>query len=295
MLVNGCDCSIVIKTEHREIDVPYSDETLREDIKILEEMAAIEGDGVCRGLRKVCGVTGCFVTPLTINTVPVLLFLALGVASEPVLIPETRNLFKYDLKLLPMEDTEVFSLIQDRKNGRKIFEGCRVKSFELRIFRNEAIKIKLDISGNCVPRDYIAQSQTSEMSGTVEGKEQGERFNSDFVKYSINGQEYKNIYGVTLSTKKESGTKTELLIKRTLQYGTDLPAVIENMIITAQLIRDKYEYRFFGTFRITINKLVLISDETEVNTHGAVISPIKYFVSGGVNAEVFTSEGELIP
>ena len=62
MLVNGCDCSIVIKTAHREIDVPYSDETLREAVSFLKEEASIEGDGVCRGLRKNNGVKGCIVT-----------------------------------------------------------------------------------------------------------------------------------------------------------------------------------------------------------------------------------------
>jgi hypothetical protein len=35
---------------------------------------------------------------------------------------------------------------------------------------------------------------------------QEERFSGDFVTYKINGQDYKNIYGVTLSTKKENGT-----------------------------------------------------------------------------------------
>jgi hypothetical protein len=287
MLVNGCECSIVIKTSHHERDIPYSDETLREDIKILEEMATIEGDGVCRGLPKVCGVTGCVVTPLTIETVPLLLYLAMGAASEPLLIPETRNLYKYDLKLIPMEDTENFNIIQDRKNGRKIFEGCHVKSFELRLMRNETIKLKLDIGSDFIPREYTEQD--------IFECETGERFNSDFVTYNINGHDYKNIYGITINSKKESETRTELLIKRALQHGADLPTVIENMTITAQLIRDKYEYRFFGAFRITISKLVLVSDETEVNTSGAVISPIKYFVTGGAKAEVFTSKGELIP
>jgi len=296
MLVNGSDCSIVIKTAHHEKDIPYSDETLREDIKILEEKASIEGDGVCRGLRKVCGITGCVVTPLTIKNAPLLLFVAMGAAGTPVLVSETRNLYKYDLNLIPMEDTEGFFIIQDRKNERRIFEGCRVKRFELRIFSNETIKLKLDISGDCIPRVYqdlgIVQSQASEMSGTVIGRE---RFHSDFVKYQINGQEYTNIYGLTITAKKEGGTKTKIMIKRALQCGTDLPAVIEDMTITAFLIRDKYECRFFGAFRITISKLVLVSDGTEVNTDGAVISPIRYFVFGGVKAEVFTNTGELLP
>ena len=93
MLVNGCDCSIVIKTTHIEKDIPYSDETLREAVSILQEEANIEGDGVCRAIRKNGGVTGCVVTPLTIGTAPLLLYLAMGAAGNPVSISETRNLY----------------------------------------------------------------------------------------------------------------------------------------------------------------------------------------------------------
>jgi hypothetical protein len=110
----------------------------------------------------------------------------------------------------------------------------------------------------------------------------------------INGQEYKNIYGLTLVSKKQGGTKTELWIKRVLQHGADIPALIEEISFTAQLLRDKYEFRYFGTFRITIKRLVLIADETDVNTSGAVISPLRYYVAGTVSTEVFTSVGEQI-
>jgi hypothetical protein len=281
MLVNGADCSIVIKTEHREIDIPYSDETLREAISILQEEASIEGDGVCHGLRKIYGVMGCVVSPLTIGTAPLLLYLAMGACGNPVFISETKNLFKYELNLLPMEDTEHFDLVQDRKNERILFEGCRVQGFELRIMRGEAIKLKLDILGDCKPRAYP-------YADTFE-REQGERFSGDCVTYTINGQDFSNIYGVTLVTKKQGGTKTEIWIKRALQYGGDIPSVIEELIITAQLLRDKYECRFYGAFRITIKGLVLVSDETEVNASGAVIAPLRFYVSGGVSTEVFTS------
>ena len=115
MLVNGCDCSIILKTAHKEIDVPYSDETLREAVSILQEEASIEGDGICKAIQKKSGVTGCVVTPLTIGTAPLLLYLAMGSAGSPVFVSETRNLFKYDLNLLPMEDTECFDLVQDRR------------------------------------------------------------------------------------------------------------------------------------------------------------------------------------
>ena len=286
MLVNGADCSIVIKTEHREIDVPYSDETLREAISILQEEASIEGDGQCKAIRKICGVMGCVVSPLTIGTAPLLLYLAMGACGSPVFVSETKNLYKCDLNLLPMEDTEHFDLIQDRKNERIFFEGCRVQGFELRIMRGEAIKLKLDILGNCKPRTYP-------YADTFE-REQGERFSGDCVTYQINGQDFSNIYGVTLVSKKQGGTKTEIWIKRALQCGGDIPSVIEELIMTAQLLRDKYECRFYGAFRITIKGLVMVADETEVNASGAVISPLRFYVSGGVNTEVFTSGEEKI-
>jgi hypothetical protein len=287
MLVNGCDCSIVIKTAHREIDVPYSDETMREAVSILQEEASIEGDGICKAIQKKSGVTGCVVTPLTIGTAPLLLYLAMGSAGMPLFVSETRNIYKYNLSLLPLEDTEHFDLIQDRKNERLFYEYCRVLGFELRVIRGEAIKLKLDIIGEYPTRPYPYVDSFQ--------REAGERFSGDCVAYTINGKEYKNIYGVTLLSKKRGGTKTEIWIKRALQKGTDIPSDIEELIITAQLIKDRYELRHYGTFRIKIKRLIFISDETEVNANGAVISPLRFYVSGGVSTEVFTAGEELIP
>ena len=287
MKVNGCDCSIVIKTAHREMDIPYSDETLREAVSLLEEEASIEGDGVCRAIRKIGGVTGCVITPLTIETAPLLLQLAMGGAGLPVYVSETRNLYKCCLNLLPLEDTDLFDLIQDRGNERRLFEGCRISGFELRIMREEAIKLRLDIQGEHYPVVYPYKD-------TFE-TESGERFNEDGVTYKINGQEIKNIYGITLSSKKEGGTKTELWIKRALDNGTDIPELIEEMIITAQLLKDKYENRHYGTFRITMKRLVLTSDETNVNSSDTVIGPLRYYVADTVFTEVFISGGEVIP
>jgi hypothetical protein len=121
--------------------------------------------------------------------------------------------------------------------------------------------------------------------GTVHG---------DRVTYRINGTEYHNIYGLTLSTKKEGGTRTELWIKRSLEHGGDLPGTIEELSITTRLLRDKYEYRYFGIFRITLKGLVLVSDETAIESADAVIGPLRYYVAGTVNAEVFTNNGETL-
>jgi hypothetical protein len=79
-----------------------------------------------------------------------------------------------------------------------------------------------------------------------------------------------------------------------LEHGGDgdLPGVIEELTITAQLLRDKYEYRYYGMFRITLTRLVLVSDETSIDSADGVIGPLRYYVAGTVNAEVFTSTGE---
>jgi hypothetical protein len=286
MKVQGCDCSITIKTTYREFNVPYSDETLREAVSLLVEDSAIEGDGVCKAIRKNSGTTGCVITPLIIGTTPHLLYLVMGYAGNLEFVSETRNLYKYQLSLLPMEDTELFDLIQDRGGERKLYEGCRVKGFELRVMRDEAIKLKFDIIGERSPITYPYAD--------IFKHEGGERFYGDNVSYKINGQEFKNIYGVTLTSKKEGGTRTEMWIKRALEQGSELPHIIDEMIITAQLLRDKYEYRHFGTFRITLKKLVLTCDETNINSADIVIGPLRYYVADTVSAEVFTSSEETI-
>jgi hypothetical protein len=185
-----------------------------------------------------------------------------------------------------MEDHSRFDLVQDRGGSRKLYEGCAVTGFELRVLRGEAVHLKMDIQGECPPEIY---PHTDKL--TTKG---GERFSGDYVTCRINGNEYRNMYGLTLSAKKESGTRTELWIKRSLEHGGDLPGSIEELTITAQLLRDTYEYRHYGMFRITLQGLVLVSDETAVDCADAVIGPLRYYVAGTVNTEVFTNSGETL-
>jgi hypothetical protein len=189
-----------------------------------------------------------------------------------------------------MEDSARFDVIQERGGSRTLYVGCAVTGFELRIMRGEAIKVKLAITNERPPAIYPYQE--------IAPAELEERFMGDRVTYRINGTESHNIYGLTLSVKKEGsphgggGTKTELWIKRRLEQGPDLPGIIDELTITAQLLRDKYEYRHYGIFRITITRLVLVSDKTAVDCADAVIGPLRYYVAGSVGAEVFTNSGE---
>ena len=286
MRINGCDCSVVIKTTHRETDIPYSEETIRETYSLLLEEPCIEGDGTSRAIRKKSGVTGCIVTPLTINTAPLLLYLAMGASGMPLFVTQTSSLYQYRLNLLPMEDSDTFDLVQDRGRERNLFEGCRVNGFELRFEHEKSIKLKLDISGHnpAVVYPYIDTVKT----------ETREFFKDDYITYKINGREYNNIYGVTLLTKKESGIKTEIWIKRYSEKEKDIPDIIDELIINAQLLRDKYEYGYYGKFSIKLEKLVLTSDETSINSTSAVIGPLRYYVSGSMSADVYSStEGGL--
>jgi hypothetical protein len=273
----------MIKTQYREMGIPYAGETIREAVSLLKEEAAIEGDGSCRAIRKSGGVTGCVVTPLTIGTASLLLCLAMGSAGLPLYVSETQNLYLYRLNLLPVEGGSRFDLVQERGGSRTLYADCAVSGFELRINRGEAVHLKLDICGEHPPAVYPYQ----DMAPT----ETGERFMGDRVTYRINGNDYRNIYGLTLSVKKEGGTQTELRIKRALEHGGDLPGLIEELTITAQLLRDNYEYRYYGMFRITLTRLVLLSDETAVDSADAVIGPLRYYVAGTVQAEVFTADG----
>ena len=286
MLVNGCACSIVIKTTHREIDIPYSEETLREKIILFYEQASIEGEGMRKAVHKNVGITGCIVTPLTIGTAPLLLYLAMGYAEPPVYVSETRSIYQHKLNIVSKEDTEYFDLIQDRRQQRRFFQKCKTDGFELRFLRDEFIKLKLDILS-----DYPLSVYTHT---DIFPKDTGERFNSDFISYKINGLEYKNIYALTLSVKKDSGIRREIQIGRVLENSFDIPEIIEELEINAKLLRDNYENRHFGKFKVTVKRLILITDETNINSVDTVMGQLRYYVSGSVCGEVFTSAGETI-
>ena len=74
-----------------------------------------------------------------------------------------------------------------------------------------------------------------------------------------------------------------------MEHGPDIPAIIDEITITVQLLRTQYEYRHYGAFRITAKRLVLISDETAIECADMVIGPIRYYVAGTVSTEVYTS------
>ncbi|AEF82860.1 hypothetical protein [Leadbettera azotonutricia] len=286
MSVQGRDCCITLKTEYREMGVPYSEETIREAVSVLKEEAAIEGGGNCGGIRQSRGVTGCVVTPLTIESAPLIFVLALGRSGLPAFVSGTRVLYRHRVNLLAMESGLRFDLIQDRGPVRTLYEGCRVRDFELRIMQGEAVKLKLDIAGSMPPVSYPYPDRAA-----VYG---GERFKEDGVKYRINGTEYKNIYGLTIATRKDGGTQTEVRIHRAMNTTTEIPPIIETLEITAQLLHDHYVHRLYGAFRLNLSRLVLMADETAINAGDTVIGPLRYYCAGDFSVDVYNTEEGII-
>ncbi|GHV13774.1 hypothetical protein FACS189491_09180 [Spirochaetia bacterium] len=303
MNIQGRDCRITLKTQYREstipqsgIALPYSGETIREAVSLLKEEAAIEGDGVCGAIRKPGGVTGCVVTPLSIETAPFLFALALGRPGLPEFVSGTRNLYRHGVNLSAMENGMRFDLVQERGTVRTLYEGCRVQDFELRITRGEAVKLKLDICNALPGLCFGDHPPVSYSYPDSPGGERAfcERFKEDGVTYRINGIAHRNIYGLTIAARKEGGTRTEVRIHRVLEKDAAWPPVIETLEITARLFRDTYEFRQYGAFRLTLSHLVLMADETAINTGDSVIGPLRYYCAGLFGAEVFTnSEGSI--
>jgi len=199
MNVQGRDCTLVVVTSHTEMGLPYSEETIRENVTLLEEYPSIEGYGRCKAIKTSGGAVGCVVSPLTIGAAPLLLCLAFGEVRLSAHVSGTSNIYKHTIDLIPILDTGPFGLLQDRGIEKKYYAACRVKSFELRILRDEAIKLKLDISSEKAPVSYPVLDQFK--------TDRGERFQGENVKYRINDKEYKNIYGVTLTGKKRTAIK----------------------------------------------------------------------------------------
>jgi hypothetical protein len=276
-MVNGSDCGILIKTKYQAANLPYSEESVRDAVSILKNWEGTFSE------RRVNGVTGCVVTPLTIGTAPLLLGLAMGTAGKPAIVSDTKTLFRHTANLCNLRSAKKFDLIQDRGDRRVLFERCKVKRFELRIFRDEAIKLKIDL--------------TSTNGGIEIGTEphkrheqNEERFNGNGVTYFVNGVAYKNIYGVTIRTWKDGGLCTEVRLHRILDDACSFPDIVENLDIEAKLFCNTYEGGGFGMFKLSLTRLVLMADETTVNSVGPVIGPLRYYVSGLVHCDVFTND-----
>jgi hypothetical protein len=109
------------------------------------------------------------------------------------------------------------------------------------------------------------------------------------VRYEVDGVEVFGIYGFSIRTRREGKPKVFVRLHRVLGRAV-LPPVIEKLVITAQVCRDGV----CGVFRITLERLLLVADETTVNTADTVIGPLRYYAAGIISADVWSGDENLV-
>jgi hypothetical protein len=288
-MIHGNEVLLRMNVGDCEVEVPFSGSTLRDKYDVLTFEAAIEGDGLRRSLTEKIGATGGFTTPLTLGTAPSVLEAMFGNSRESAFVTGTRDLFVTHSDLCAADTSGRFSLIEEWGNTNKIYPDCVCMAFELRIHRGEAVKAHLQIESNTL----TSEKRNEKKEKSEERIFSCERFKECGARYLIDGKYFDNIYGSTLSVKKEGGCPTEIFLNRVLE-NEDLPEHISFLHIPLVLFRDKYEERSFGRFMIILTDLHLISNETEVNTSDAVIGQLRYVVSGSVSVETYRRGNEIL-
>jgi len=227
--------------------LPFSEETIREDYQPKKHNPPIEGNDRITAVEGTSGTTGCFVTSLNADTAPFLLALALGKPTR-------------------------FDIYQIRGTEKRNYPDCWVNGYELRIGREQDIKLRLDVKGVEAPKPAIWNMEAN--------PSMGKRFHGGDTEYIVDGLRRENIYGITLSTTMTEGVGTLIWIHRSMTVGEAFLRSLATLKVIASIPG------FGGWFRLHIENMMPVSDETRVDCADAVIGPIRYWVNGTISFEV---------
>ncbi|MDR0908211.1 MAG: hypothetical protein LBM77_00440 [Spirochaetaceae bacterium] len=306
--MNGENCTITIKTKYISASVPYSEESIREAVSIIRDTD--EATGKTSFTRQVDGVAGCVIAPLTVGNAPLLLALAFGREQKASVVSAGSTtgkgdiLYHHSLVMKSLKKSPTFDLIQDRGCEKRSYEGCSVWDFEIqslylrrKIFgvvnvHNSGndddiqhITLKIEMRGGNNPVVIGSDKVFSTGSTTVNDP----LFNDAGIRYEVNGVEVSGIYGFSIKTRRDGKPKVFVRLHRILGK-TELPDIIENLTITAQVFKGGVS----GIFKINLERLLLVADETIVNTADKVIGPLRYFVVGNISADVYSGYENLV-
>jgi hypothetical protein len=279
-MLNGRDYTIRLRTEKTDTVIPFLSETLREKIFFSGEYAAIEGEGRRGGITESAVTEGGLTAALTLDSAPAILGAVFGKDDGSFYASGTRNLYRQAFRLCAADEAARFYLREQRGNEEKIYPECYCKGFELRVEREDAVKLHIDIGGDIAAETYIAELVKKNILYAERFKERG-------IECFINQTKYNSIYRFVLSCDKNNGCKTSVLSYRYLNIDSEPPEYIENLTLRANLFRDIYEPGQHGKFSITLADLRLVSDGTEVCAADAVIGGLRYSVCGGASADIF--------
>jgi hypothetical protein len=282
IMLNGCDYLIRLKTKKADTVIPFLSKTLREKIFFCEEYAPIEGEGWRGGITENAGTEGGFTTALTLESAPAILGAVFGKQKSCMFVSGTRDIYQYRFVLCASDSAMRFYLHEMGGETEKVYPDCVCAGFELRIERDEAVKVHIDIDGG-------GRAETFNAVPAVKKTANIERFNERGAEYFIDGKKYNSIYRFVLSCDKKNGCRTEVLIYRYLTTDNEPPAFIENLTIRANLFRDMYGENQHGKFAVTLTDLRLLSDDTEVCAADAVIGGLRYSVGGVAFVDAFMS------
>ncbi|MDR0908724.1 MAG: hypothetical protein LBM77_03060 [Spirochaetaceae bacterium] len=315
--MNGENCTITIKTKYISASVPYSEESIREAVSIIRDTD--EATEKTSFTRQVDGVAGCVIAPLTVGNAPLLLALAFGREQKASVVSEgvarnapTSVMYRHHLIMKSLKKSPTFDLIQDRGCEKRLYEGCSVWDFEMqslylrrKIFGVvnvhhsgndddiQHITLKLEMRGGNNPvvfgSDEVVSTGRADPAPTDNNVDNDPLYNDGGIRYEINGVEVSGIYGFSIKTRRDGKPKVFVRLHRILGKS-ELPDIIDKLTITAQVFKGGVS----GIFKINLERLLLVADETIVNTADKVIGPLRYFVAGNISADVYSGYENLV-
>jgi hypothetical protein len=290
MTAAGRDCALILSAGNTRVSIPFSEETLRNRYRLIEEEPTLESDGRRGNRSEEAGAEGCFVTRLTISVVPLLFALAFGKEAGPVLVSETRSLWRHELSLDYRAAGVEFDAVSDRVFRIRLLRELRPLGWELRVQCGEAIYLKLDAEGD-IPIEEGSP-------GLLTPLQDEECFRESGTRLSVNGTIVESTYGAYITVMRGSSCRTEIHLHRKARYEDAhlFQQRIEKLELDARLYRDEYEERHKGRFVIRVTDLVLLSEDAKPDSASEIVGPLRYIVAGELCAEVYTQDGgRLLP
>jgi hypothetical protein len=208
-------------------------------------------------------------TPLTLDNAPHLLPLAFKAFGKRVTAHDERGNKTASgghgagasFDVLHCTDTE-----------RRLYEGCKVKGFEVKAKIDEAdvktpVMVSLDVGG--------APNSVELAGGGTASPGEGMAFLESNIRYEADEKEVLSVYGFSLHLTKEKRERIELKLWRVLGRR-EIPEVINNFTIMGTF----HEGDVFASFQIHIGRLLLLTEDVAA-------CPLRYYAAGGCHAEVW--------
>jgi hypothetical protein len=282
----GRNCRLTISHDGNAYPIPFYLETLRAEPIIERHEALIGQGGPPEAFPRGGKVTGCFTSPLSRSTAPLLLYLCLGQRSQALHVPETRGLFYRDLSLRTTDkDMPRFSIRMDREVERIEYQDLRVRGFELRGSLGNALLLRVDVHGlswRADPDHEPHQKPAYE-----------EPFDYSSGDVQLDGMAGNSCYefGLTLSSEENEPRprNLQLSLHAVLDDGMAGLAETDQHAVHMQFrsMDDEYEANRKAGFELELTRMLMRREQKEADSPDEILSPYLFSVHGDVKARVY--------